>query len=644
MTAAKIAKLHAKAPAHNVVNVPTVIVYLQRHPGTTGDHRGIGTLDYDVLVAGKVVRQDTTKDDGRALVPVPPGTVAILRILGTDYEIHRLLNVAPPETMRGIQQRLAMLGYHYGPLVPGENIIANKIDFYDNPDWHTEQAMLDFQADSGLFPDALFGPKSRKTLDDSLQSASVVHAGPSDYETRKAAIGAHARLKKTVHKWIRIVPVRFARAPIDNDPTKDSGPPDGNAPDPDDRGYVGCIKTAHRAAVLPVGFDPRLPQQAETRVRLLRVNIADVAALYVTSSDPAVLQITSPLQNVAKGAAKVQENRLPDQEQVMIKFRALKTGNCFLEVRFNAQDGPTLHRIQVTVNELRLLQVKAHAPVIQGIAYNDSGGNAVPAQSAFNTLAAITNRFSEVNKIYFPYGIAFEVMNNVDTSALNHHLRGSVDLTDRWNAAAGAWESEYTSALQNQREEHGAINVVFVPQIVELDAARATLTTGPDIVGGVASSATANPTTYGLFLADWAQEPQTVAHEIGHILNLVNDPAGSGASATLEFVHVNARDHRNQANTVCPGTGVNVRDDIVSRRRLMWAYTDTSSKSQRQFPPITKPLQAYNYENIMAYRKNAGYGDNKVGTMLTIKQFDADRTDLEMKEVQNSARWLLARP
>jgi len=137
-----------------------------------------------------------------------------------------------------------------------------------------------------------------------------------------------------------------------------------------------------------------------------------------------------------------------------------------------------------------------------------------------------------------------------------------------------------------------------------------------------------------LIVADWAREGQTIAHEVGHILNLINDP-----KPQPKFIHTNCREDNR-----FPGTGKRVRDDIVSRRRLMWAFTESNSYVLRDFNPVGDPDWTYNFENIMSYRENVGYGVDKVGTMLTIKQLDKDRSDLEMKEVQKTADFIKPKP
>jgi len=435
-------------------------------------------------------------------------------------------------------------------------------------------------------------------------------------------------IQKPVVKWTRIVPVRFARAPDAADPNKTSGPPDANAPDPDDRGFM---PVAVGGAALPVGLDPAVADAArpETRVRLIRVDLENAAALYVGSDKADMIDITMPAGNAA----------LPSQQNMMIKFKAKKEGTCFLEAHFGDANGPVIGRLQMRISRVRKLQVKAHAPVVNGAAINDSSGNAVPSQSTYKTVAQINARLDDVNAIYLPYGLKFELNGAVDTSAVNFASQGAVDLQYVWNGATNSWDSEFTTITAHNREEHGVINIIFVPQIIDNTPASVS---GPDSVGGVASSARNNPTTFGLLLADWAKEGQTVAHELGHILNLVNDPPPAVPPAGYkQFIHVNAKDK--MTNPDMPGTGVNVRDDIVSRRRLMWAYTELLNESQRDFTFLGPP-NLYNYENIMPYRKDVGYGNNKVGVMLTIKQFDADKTDRELEEVQASATWLLSRP
>jgi len=388
-------------------------------------------------------------------------------------------------------------------------------------------------------------------------------------------------IDKKVYKWTAISPVRFTRAPHQNDATKDSGPPDAHAPDPDDRGYV---PEKHRCAYLPIGFEYSGPVASlpETRVRLIREDIADTAQLYVTSSNNSIVELTTP----APG------NALPNTTKMMIKFRVKNVGDAFLEIRFGSD-------------------------------------------SSLNTKAAVQGRIDLLNAIYFPYGIKFTLKGNVDVSPITLAQRGAINCD-----CAGEWDKELKAIIKNTKKNklwiQGGLNIFFVPQIVASDA-------GPDSIGGVASNARTDP-NFMLIVADWSREGQTIAHEVGHILNLINDP-----KPQPKFIHSNTRTDTHSPDRF-PGTGKCVRDDIVSRRRLMWAFTESDSDVLRNFTPVqTDPVNdpnswSYNFENIMSYRENVGYGVDKVGTMLTIKQLDKDRSDLEMKEVQKTADFIKPKP
>ena len=68
-----------------------------------------------------------------------------------------------------MQQRLEMLGYCPGPYPEG--VVDVRADTYVNPNAETERAILDFQADNGLFADAQFGPTSSRALGNVVRNA-----------------------------------------------------------------------------------------------------------------------------------------------------------------------------------------------------------------------------------------------------------------------------------------------------------------------------------------------------------------------------------------------------------------------------------------------------------------------------------------
>ncbi len=148
------------------VRLREIRVYFQKFPGTAAG-AGIDHLEYSVTVGDAPPVQGRTGSDGMIAISLAPGATATLRVLGTEYALSLMDELFPIEEMRGVQQRLEMLGYFSGPL-KGDDARA---DTYVNPDVATERAILDFQADNGLFADAQFGSTSSRTLKNVVRSA-----------------------------------------------------------------------------------------------------------------------------------------------------------------------------------------------------------------------------------------------------------------------------------------------------------------------------------------------------------------------------------------------------------------------------------------------------------------------------------------
>jgi len=148
------------------IRLREIRVYLQKFPGTSS-RSGVDPLEYSVTVGDAPPVQGRTGGDGMITIRLAPGSTATLRVLGSVYEISLTDELHPIEEMRGVQQRLAMLGYCPGPL-QGDDARA---DSYVNPDAGTERAILDFQADNDLFADAQFGPTSSRALRNVVRNA-----------------------------------------------------------------------------------------------------------------------------------------------------------------------------------------------------------------------------------------------------------------------------------------------------------------------------------------------------------------------------------------------------------------------------------------------------------------------------------------
>jgi hypothetical protein len=387
---------------------------------------------------------------------------------------------------------------------------------------------------------------------------------------------------KVVYHWERVVPVRFSRAPTE-DPTVSTGPIEASAPDPDDRGF---LPHATGGPIFPMGLDENVDfdKRDKVRVRLLRENIDDGAALFLKTNPGGIVSIDDPPPG----------SPLPSTTAMLIKMRPQARGKTDLEVHFGSDSGPIIHKMNIQVNRMIRIRFSLHVPTINGNVQNDSHNNVVPPVSTRSD-ASIRKFIQDMNKIYFPYGIQAAPDAAIDHAlVLNLLNQGMVDDSVEWD-----------NVLLQNRVAH-SVNAHFVPQIAGPNNPDPNSNIGPDIVGGVGVSLVGGPTDFGLLIADWVAF-QSVGHELGHVLNLVNDP-------TNQFVHVNT-----VTDPTSPGTGKVVRDDIVSRRRLMYAFTNI-------VPSQKNP-----------HRNDVGYGAGNPGAMLTIKQLNNDKTDLEMAEVRKSA-------
>lgn len=413
---------------------------------------------------------------------------------------------------------------------------------------------------------------------------------------------------KTVHKWERVVPVRFARAPHPTDPTINSGTYDQNAPEPDDRGF---LPHTTGGAVFPIGIDTAVAADAqpETRVRLIRMDMENTGQLFLTAERPGIFDITLPAANAV----------MPSTKEMMVKLRAIAGGTTNLQVRFGSIAGPIIHQMQVVVNRLIPVRVVAHVPIINGAVvinplpppagapFPTAQGTAFPPQALRND-ASIRQMISDANIIFFPYGIKFNLDAVIDR-AVPGALTGTINLPNQGMVAPDNPQFRAVAAVNRVPR---AINAYFVPQI---SASAATI----NRTAGMALSARTVRDRYALFIADWTTSFQSIAHEIGHLFNLPNDPTNRMTQ------HVNTR------SDIGGGTGRPVRFDTISRRRLMWAFTDFFPAS---VPAHTPPNPR---DHDLALRDDVGYGIDTPGGMLSVKALNNDPTDKEMAEVQRTA-------
>jgi peptidoglycan hydrolase-like protein with peptidoglycan-binding domain len=150
------------------INRRRVKIFFQTFPGTKAAS-GIAGLPFIVQVGTAPAVLGSTPADGHVEILLGAGDTASLKILGSEYQVRLLVGEPFPITqLRGVQQRLNMLGYHAGELQP-DDLAAG---LGRNQTHATERAIINFQADHDpLFIDGVAGPKTQPKLQQVVRSA-----------------------------------------------------------------------------------------------------------------------------------------------------------------------------------------------------------------------------------------------------------------------------------------------------------------------------------------------------------------------------------------------------------------------------------------------------------------------------------------
>ncbi len=152
-----ISRLISGSTAHNTLSLPPAVpVFFQRSPDfPQGDARGIDSLHFQVRLNGTIIQSGQTGADGRIDVRVPVGGSSQLELLhnGTVVATYTVsVSTAPLAAVTAIdgqKQRLRLLGYHIGH----GGADGDGVDTVQNMEF--ERSVLDFQADTGAFTDAV---------------------------------------------------------------------------------------------------------------------------------------------------------------------------------------------------------------------------------------------------------------------------------------------------------------------------------------------------------------------------------------------------------------------------------------------------------------------------------------------------------
>lgn len=385
-------------------------------------------------------------------------------------------------------------------------------------------------------------------------------------------------INKEVYKWERIVPVRFTRY-------KGPAVAGTHTPDLDDRGF-----TTYFGPVVGVC------QGDLTRVVLLREELDEGAPLFVTSEDTGRITIIAPPPD---------PGQLENGARANIDFRASNTeGEAKIRIHAQSLNGPVI--AELTVHTFRLLTIlcAAHRTAIYTPPATRTAANTT--SRSFNDIDTL---MAEVNRQWRPAGIEFTIdTRKDDTNLTNQVARGGFPPTDGALLCpvygSGEANENFTRLMATNRVDR-RLNVHFVHEI------RTASANGEPFYIGFGSSA-----ERGLVVSDTADplelQAHTLAHELGHILNL----SGVGHSVP-EDAH---SDDDPQWNTSVPVR----RHDLWTRRRLMYYMVGLNSDDR------IGTGGRYAFAGT-----DSGYGPGNPGHMITIKNLTQDATDNECADARN---------
>jgi len=317
-----------------------------------------------------------------------------------------------------------------------------------------------------------------------------------------------------------------------------------NAPHPDDRGGIGAVVGVTKQDKIITEGDKITPEWLKPRVHLERNRITVGAPLYIDTDSPDTVQIVEPEPNTP----------LVGNQKEVICFAGIKETKGSLpriRVRLGNPKGPIIGEMEVNISELRIVKCAAYRMTILGAA-----GAAVAGDTTVRSVADIRKFFNQLNAIWRPLGIHFEVKSIEDqTIRLSHHgwLSNGVPVD-----ASGHDEHDQMWIKFNKPNR---VNIFFVTRIRDRTAALPAETWSDNTLGQGWSRRSATKAGAGfqpgVTVGD-NSDAQTVAHELGHVLALTR--------------HAQAHsDEKNAAKNY-------LREDSWSRARLMAMYSKYSNR------------------------------------------------------------------
>jgi hypothetical protein len=388
----------------------------------------------------------------------------------------------------------------------------------------------------------------------------------------------------------RIFMIDFGRAPAKRHPAK-------RCPDIDNAGYTDEAKPMEHGPIVSARLG-----QPKVNVQFYRTEISTKARLYVIAADNnQTIRITNP----AKG-------ELPATRATPISFRPVKQGRTSIDIHYHWPDGPVIGRLYVDVRRVININVRAHIVTLNGNPHaNNFLGEVAPATmtAAQHQQKRIRDLIDGTNQVWEPQGLFLDLRETVNSAWTNATLGGDPNGTTRVMHAM-AHSPNRSSTRLNVYIVNGNS---FAPQLGFWGL-------GPPIAWAVATGRRWPNTPAGRVgsgIVIDTNRPITgtiLAHEFGHVFSLCSIvTAGANAGNVLQW--------HTKGDTAGPGNtaGPLSRDDIITRRRLMYPYVKLETSNN-------------------AWRNNVGYGaknGTNMGALLLQRQAARDITFEESKRAYN---------
>jgi hypothetical protein len=277
-------------------------------------------------------------------------------------------------------------------------------------------------------------------------------------------------------------------------------------------------------------------------------------------------------------------------------------GRTSIDIHYHWPDGPIIGRLYVVVRALRTVNVRIHLVTVNGVGQAASflGRTATGTETAAQLL---TNRTTEIinatNMVLEPHGILLNPAETINTAWTNPLFGAAALPTTTRVMRAMALSPNRSATRVNLYLVNGGALPFAIPFVA----------LGPPITWAIATSRRWPNNATGRvgsgIVVDTTAVPFTgsiLAHEFGHVFALCSlVTAGVNMGTALQWHTIG-----DQQATPGPGHGPPSRDDIVTRRRLMY--------------PFTSLLGSNN-----AWRTDVGYGNN-MGAFLSQRRLTQDIT------------------